>query len=161
MHHYRNRKFCLFILILPSVTFLFACGTTRTTATLMSLPQAIIATLTSSSAPSATSTHAPTSTLTQTPTPTPTNTLTPTITPSTTPEPTYTVLRGIINQEHVNCCYGPSKAYLYKYGLLKDNRLDIIGYMSDTGYIEVQAIGGDNPCWMNLEFMEVQGTFTP
>lgn len=42
--------------------------------------------------------------------------------------------------------------------------MDIIGYMADTGYIKVQAIGGDNPCWMNLEFMDVQGdinTVTP
>ncbi len=51
------------------------------------------------------------------------------------------VVSGIVNQEHVSCFYGPSKAYLYKYGLLKGNRLDIIGYIADTGYIEVQAIG--------------------
>ncbi len=63
----------------------------------------------------------------------------------------------MVNQKHVSCFYGPSKTYLYKYGLLKGNRLDIIGYMADTGYIEVQAIGGSNPCWMNLEWMDVQG----
>ena len=96
-------------------------------------------------APSATATLEPT--LTSTPSPTAT----------VTPVPTYVVLRGIVNQEHVSCFYGPSKAYLYKYGLLKGNRLDIIGYIADTGYIEVQAIGGDNPCWMNLEWMDVQG----
>ena len=67
------------------------------------------------------------------------------------------VLRGTVNQKHVSCFYGPSKTYLYKYGLLKGNRLDIIGYIADTGYIEVQAIGGSNPCWMNLEWMDVQG----
>jgi len=98
-------------------------------------------------------TAGPTETVTSTHTTTPLPTETSTI----TPEPTYTILRGIVNQEHVNCYYGPSKAYLYKYGLLKGNRLDIIGYLPDTGYIEVQAIGGNNPCWMNLEFMDVQG----
>lgn len=67
------------------------------------------------------------------------------------------VLRGTVNQKHVSCFYGPSKTYLYKYGLLKGNRLDIIGYMADTGYIEVKAIGGNNPCWMNMEWMDVQG----
>jgi hypothetical protein len=87
----------------------------------------------------------------------PTNTITPTITSTITPVPNYSVLRGIVNQPHVNCYYGPSKAYLYKYGLLGGNRLDIIGYMADTGYLEVQAIGGDNPCWMNGLFMDVQG----
>ncbi len=104
-------------------------------------------------APTFTASPAPTETATLTPT----ATETPTPTATITPIPTYVVLRGIVNQEHVSCFYGPSKAYLYKYGLLKGNRLDIIGYIADTGYIEVQAIGGDNPCWMNLEWMDVQG----
>jgi len=109
--------------------------------------------------PAATFTPAPS----KTPLPSATATLAPTLMPTAsptatiTPVPTYVVLRGIVNQEHVSCFYGPSKAYLYKYGLLKGNRLDIIGYIADTGYIEVQAIGGDNPCWMNLEWMDVQG----
>jgi hypothetical protein len=67
------------------------------------------------------------------------------------------VLRGVVNQGHVNCYYGPSKSYLYKYGLLKGNRLDIIGWLPDTGYLEVQAIGGDNPCWLNRDFMDIDG----
>lgn len=122
----------------------------------------------------ATATHVPTATQppptvtftpapTKTPLPSATATLEPTFTPTAsptatvTPVPTYTVLRGVVNQEHVSCFYGPSKAYLYKYGLLKGNRLEIIGYVADTGYIEVRAIGGDNPCWMNLQWMDVQG----
>ncbi|WP_152031744.1 hypothetical protein [Longilinea arvoryzae] len=113
--------------------------------------------------PTAAPTELPSPTDTASPAPTGTATLTatatetPTPTATLTPIPTYVVLRGIVNQEHVSCFYGPSKAYLYKYGLLKGNRLDIIGYIADTGYIEVQAIGGDNPCWMNLEWMDVQG----
>lgn len=59
--------------------------------------------------------------------------------------------------EHVSCFYGPSKAYLYKYGLLGGSNLEIIGIMQDTQYIQVRAIGGDNPCWMNLEWMTVKG----
>ncbi len=58
------------------------------------------------------------------------------------------------------CFYGPSKAYLYKYGLLGGNRLEITGILKDTGYIEIRAIGGTNPCWMNLQFMDVQGDQT-
>jgi len=117
--------------------------------------------------PSVTQPVAPTATIapSETPQPTPTQTALPSATPTAlpsptatiTPIPTYVVLRGIVNQEHVSCFYGPSKAYLYKYGLLKGNRLDILGYIADTGYIEVQAIGGNNPCWMNLEWMDVQG----
>jgi hypothetical protein len=74
-----------------------------------------------------------------------------------TPVPTYQILRGHVNQEHVSCFYGPSKTYLYKYGLLKGNHLEIIGYIADTGYIEVRAIKGKNPCWMNLKWMDVEG----
>ena len=112
---------------------------------------------------SSTATPEPTATLTFSPTPTATRTLTATPVPTDTPEPTatftpaYVVLRGEVNQGHVNCYYGPSKAYLYKYGLLKGNRLDIIDWLPDTGYLEVQAIGGDNPCWMNMEFMDIDG----
>lgn len=96
-------------------------------------------------------------TATSTFTPTETASPSPSVTSTVTVSPTFAVLRGEVNQPHVNCYYGPSKAYLYKYGLIKGNRLDIIGFMPDTGYIEVQAIGGDNPCWMNAEFMDVQG----
>lgn len=87
--------------------------------------------------------------------PTMTATFSATATPRTAP--TYTILRGEVNQEHVMCFYGPSKAYLYKYGLLGGNRLEIIGILRDTGYLEIRAIGGNNPCWMNLQFMDVQG----
>jgi hypothetical protein len=121
--------------------------------------------------PTITFTAVPSSTATRTVTPTPTGTnsstvtetatatLSPTDTPSPTPaiERAYVVLRGVVNQAHVNCYYGPSKAYLYKYGLLGGSQLDIIGWQPDSGYLEVQAIGGNNPCWMNRDFMDIAG----
>lgn len=127
---------------------------TRVTPTLSytQIPQ-VTATAEPSATPSPTVTQTPTYTLTVTATLMPTETAI----PASTIEPTYMVLRGVVNQGHVNCYYGPSKAYLYKYGLLKGNRLDIIGWQPDTGYLEVQAIGGDNPCWMNKEFMDITG----
>lgn len=106
--------------------------------------------------PTATPTTPSTATPTATFTPSPTETPTLTNTPTATPIPTYQVLRGKVT-EHISCFYGPSKAYLYKYGLLPGNHLEIIGYIPDTGYIEVRAIGGSNPCWMNLKFMNVEG----
>jgi len=107
----------------------------------------------------------PTDVSTQTPLPTLAPTSTQTVQPSATqvpsntpsPIPTYSVLRGVVNEEHVMCFYGPSKAYLYKYGLLGGNRLEILGILEDTGYLQIKAIGGSNPCWMNMEFMDVQG----
>lgn len=136
---------------------LSACNSVQLSATRTNLPIPSIEVVQASPSPAITSTSTPTPSPNPTGTPTPTDTPTATPTASTTPVPTYLVLRGKVIPEHVNCYYGPSKAYLYKYGLIKGNRLDIIGYMADTGYIEVQAIGGNNPCWMNLEFMDVQG----
>ena len=108
-------------------------------------------------------TAVPSSTLTPTHTEISTSTSSQTFTPrpshttTLTPTPVYEILRGEVNVEHVMCFYGPSKAYLYKYGLLGGSNLEILGILPDTGYIEVRAIGGDNPCWMNLEWMNVKG----
>lgn len=137
--------------IIPAIIIIVLL--TACTPVITPIPAMVAAAATITSLPTLTTTVSPSST----PKPTTSITNLPVNTPTITVEPTYTVLRGIVNQEHVNCYYGPSKAYLYKYGLLKGNRLDIIGIMIDTCYIEVQAIGGDNPCWMNLEFMDVQG----
>jgi hypothetical protein len=137
--------------------FLGACSPARlaetATVAILRPPETFTATVLPDPTDSATATLAPIPTNTFSPTPTNTNTPTSTV----TPEPTYVVLRGVVNQKHVSCFYGPSKTYLYKYGLLQGNRLDIIGYIADTGYIEVKAINGHNPCWMNLEWMDVQG----
>lgn len=103
--------------------------------------------------PTLTSTHTASPTATVTPSQTPT----PTSSPTATKEPTYAVLRGEVNVEKVSCFYGPSRAYLFKYLLLGGSNLEIIGIMPDTGYIKVRAIGGNNPCWMNLEWMDVRG----
>jgi hypothetical protein len=141
--------------------FLGACNPAQpvetTTAALLQPTEPFTATALPAPTGTATATLPPASTNTSTLKPT--NTPTPTVTNTliVTPEPTYVLLRGEVNQKHVSCFYGPSKTYLYKYGLLKGNRLDIIGYIADTGYIEVQAIGGNNPCWMNMEWMDVQG----
>ena len=109
--------------------------------------------------PTATITATRTSTPTRTPTatPTPTSTATATETPTITPTPTWAVLRGVVQPEHVNCRYGPGAMYIYKYGLLKGNRLDIIGRNEKGTWILVQAIGGNNPCWMNASLMEITG----
>jgi hypothetical protein len=106
-------------------------------------------TVTETPLPTATITPSLTATLTHTPSPSPS--------PTFTPVPTYVVLRGTVNVAQVMCFYGPSKAYLFKYELIGGSNLEIIGIMPDTQYIQVRAIGGTNPCWMNLEWMDVHG----
>jgi len=102
-----------------------------------------------------TKTPFPTNTATTMPSPTLTKTQMPTASPTITP--TYSILRGEVNVEHVSCFYGPHKSYLYKYGLVGGSNLEIIGRNSDTNYIEIRAIGGTNPCWMNSEWMNIKG----
>ena len=103
----------------------------------------------------------PPPTTTDTPLPTDTSTPPPTDTPiptgTATPVPTYTVLRGEVIADQLACRYGPGWPYLYFFGLLKGNRLDVIGRIEYGNWIQVQAIGGNKPCWVKAEFMNVQG----
>jgi len=108
--------------------------------------------------PSATNTAVP-----PTETSTPTHTLTPSLTPTATETkiptltPTYAILRGQVIPERANCRYGPGASYLYKYGLVGGSNLEIIGRNQLGTWLLIQAIGGDNPCWVKAELMDVRG----
>ncbi|PKO11735.1 MAG: hypothetical protein CVU39_27795 [Chloroflexi bacterium HGW-Chloroflexi-10] len=152
--------------ILFCLLFILTCSACAPSAEILATPNAldqtdIASTWTPTTVPSVT--NLPTYTTTNTPMVTNTVTLPPSPTPTDppthipTPQPIYVVLRGEVNVEHVSCFYGPHKSYLYKYGLVGGSNLEIIGRMVDTNYIQVRAIGGDNPCWMNLEWMNVRG----
>lgn len=84
---------------------------------------------------------------------------TPIQSPTETPTPTYIVLRGEVLQLS-NCRYGPGAPYLYKYGLVAGSNLEVIGRNEDGTWILVQAIGGNNPCWVKASLMEVKGDVT-
>jgi hypothetical protein len=56
-----------------------------------------------------------------------------------------------------NCRYGPGAPYLYKYGLVPGSNLEVIGRNDLGTWIVVQAIGGDNPCWVKASLMDVRG----
>jgi len=79
------------------------------------------------------------------------------MTPTSTITPTYAILRGEVLVEHANCRYGPGAPYLYKYGLVGGSNLEIIGRLDDASWLQIQAIGGDNPCWVKVDLMDVQG----
>jgi hypothetical protein len=136
-----------------------ACNTIQTQQTIATPTQNIYLQAPTSMLPTFTPTAKPTliPSATSTASPTLTSIPTNTITPSPTPIPTYEILRGEVNVAHVSCFYGPHKSYLYKYGLVGGSNLEIIGRNVDTDYIEIRAIGGDNPCWMNLDWMDVKG----
>jgi hypothetical protein len=110
------------------------------------------------------STQSPTITATSKPTLEPTLTETaspfPTLTFTFTPVPTYQVLRGEVMVDNVVCHYGPGAAYLYKYGLVAGSHLEIIVRIAQGKYLQVQAIGGNNPCWVNPDWMKVNGNLS-
>ena len=103
----------------------------------------------------ATNTPLPTDTTTTLPTDPPISTSTPAETP--TPIPTYTTLIGTVNVDQLACRYGPGWPYLYFFGLLKGNRLEVIGRIEYGNWIYVQAIGGDKPCWVKADYMDLNG----
>lgn len=73
-----------------------------------------------------TATQVSTLTATQTETVTPTATATATATESLTPVPTFAILQGeLINRGA--CRYGPGDIYLYRFGLIPGNRMEVRG----------------------------------
>ena len=116
-------------------------------------------TVSSTPVPSATMTPEPTFTLTPSPTLTITPTAIPTLTdtPTATPIPTYVKLRGKVIIDQAVCHYGPGAPYLYKYGVYKDSNLEILRRVEGGNYIEIQAIGGNNPCWVRIDYLDIKG----
>ncbi|MBN2501207.1 MAG: hypothetical protein JXB38_10545 [Anaerolineales bacterium] len=134
------------------ITLIILMGLTA--CTLPAAPTVATATL-SATLPPATFTETPLPTETSTPLPTETPIPTNTATPS--PVPTYSVLRGEVTADQLACRYGPGWPYLWFDVLLKGNRREVIGRLDDANWIYVQAIGGNKPCWVKAEFMDVQG----
>ena len=137
--------------IICSALFLLLTACTSPSATPMPmtpLPPIAAELPSETSAPTATETFVPTETRF------PTETLTPTSTP--TAIPTYTILRAEV-LERANCRYGPGAPYLYKYGLVAGSNLEVIGRLDDASWVDLQAIGGDNPCWVKADLVEVKG----
>jgi len=141
----------LTILFLTAILGLTACLSPSGGAPLTTPEPATV--IPSTTLPPAKSTDTPVST--DTSTPLSTDTPVPTDTP--TPIPTYTTLIGEVTADQLACRYGPGWPYLYFFGLLKGNRLEVIGRLDDANWIYVQAIGGNRPCWVKAEFMDVQG----
>ncbi len=103
----------------------------------------------------------PTLTLAPIDTPTPTITQTPSLTPTPTdtetpaPTPTYAILRGKVIPERLSCRYGPGVDYLFKFSVF--GNIEILGRMERSSWILVQAIGGKNSCWVNGDYVEING----
>ncbi len=89
----------------------------------------------------------------------PSHTPTPFPSPTFTPHPTYGKLRGKVIIDQAVCHYGPGAPYLYKYGVYKGSNLEVLRRVEGGNYIEIQAIGGNNPCWVKVDYLELRGNY--
>jgi hypothetical protein len=131
---------------------------------------------TATAAPTQTATQAPSSTpvptftgtpvATQTPTltSTATGTVTPTATatPSLTSVPTFSILTGeLVNR--VACRYGPGDIYLYRFGLIPGNRMEVRGRVDrGSGRLAQTWLWGlpeffPDVCWVNAKDVKLDG----
>jgi len=87
-------------------------------------------------------------------TPLPTNTPAPTETPTQTPIPTVESLSATVTADKLSCRYGPGAEYLYLYALNGTAKIKLIGRTDANNWVWVD---GDNKCWVNLKFLQVDG----
>jgi len=112
--------------------------------------------------PTPTPTQVSTLTATQTETITPTATETATSTPSLTPVPTFAILTGeLVNR--VACRHGPGDIYLYRFGLIPGNRMEVRGRVDrGTGRLAQTWLWGlpeffPDVCWVNAKDVKLAG----
>jgi len=100
--------------------------------------------------------------VTASPTATQTYTLTPTITPTVTLTPTETKEEARefdgITIDHLSCLYGPDQNFLYRYGILENIKLKVLGRDINSGWAYVQPNGYEGYCWVRLKQITFDGS---
>lgn len=149
----------LWVLLATGCNLPAAIGATSTpvppTATETPLP-------TSTHTATSTSTLTPTATFTASPSPTASNTATPsnTPTPSMTPSPSVTPTPEPLTLTatgSANCRYGPSKAYLYAWGMQEGDGAVVRGKNANGTWLWVQPDNTNWSCWVSTTAVEVEG----
>jgi len=89
-------------------------------------------------------------------TPSPTNTPTPLPTETMTIIPVVDRLNAFVTADLLSCRYGPGSEYLFLYGLRKGANIVIIGQTGGNNWVWVE---GENPCWVHVKYIEIEGDF--
>jgi hypothetical protein len=84
----------------------------------------------------------------------PTATQTISVTQTSTSIPTVDNLKATVTADLLSCRYGPGAEYLYLYALRKTANIKLIGRTDANNWVWVD---GQNKCWVNTEFLEIQG----
>lgn len=91
------------------------------------------------------------------PTASPEATFTPTTTAATATSTPVSNLDGEVQADKLACRYGPGDLYLYQYGLIKGNKMQVLGRDIHSEWVYVQVQGYDSPCWVNAEYINMNG----
>jgi len=81
-----------------------------------------------------------------------------------TPVPTYLILTGVV-LDRIACRYGPGDDYLYQFGLIKGNQMEVRGRVevrlrrgNEIGtWLWGLAEGYPSPCWVNARDVQLDG----
>ncbi len=153
----RKRIFIMIILIILST----ACGSENLPPVSVQIESASPTHTLPSNTPVPSQTISPTPSQTNTPShtasPTPIQAITPSPTSSATSTRSDGKLRGQVIPEKLSCRFGPGVPYLYKYGILATTNIEILGRMERSSWVLVQAIGGNNACWVNGNYLTIEG----
>ncbi len=102
--------------------------------------------------------EAATATLTDIPpTTSPEATSTPTEIAATATSTPVSNLDGEVQADKLACRYGPGDLYLYQYGLIKGNKMQVLGRDIHSEWVYVQVQGYDSPCWVNAKYINMNG----
>jgi hypothetical protein len=63
-------------------------------------------------------------------------------------------LSAIVTADKLSCRYGPGAEYLYLYALNGTAKIRLIGRTDANHWVWVD---GDNRCWVNMKFLQIQG----
>ena len=80
----------------------------------------------------------------------------PSLVPSNTSLPTVESLKATVTADLLSCRYGPGAEYLYLYALRQTANIKLVGRTDANNWVWVD---GQNKCWVNAKFLEIQGDF--
>lgn len=68
----------------------------------------------------------------------------------------FAIFSGVVQADRLSCRYGPGASYLYNYGLIKGNQVQVLGRNDAGDWVYVQY-GDTTQCWVNAKYLQTAG----
>lgn len=68
----------------------------------------------------------------------------------------FSIFSGTVQADQLSCRYGPGADYLYNYGLIKGNQVQVLGRNDGKDWVYVQ-FGDTIKCWVNAKYLALAG----